>query len=114
MQRKKSPTWNCKVQTCSSNKSTNIEKVWKICNDFYENALKTSELEKKRKEQGERAMWNQVDKLIVNRAVTDPELSDLAVKFKAQMLSGGLTRRRAALKLLDAFLSKPHELIETK
>lgn len=114
MQRKKSPTWNCKVQTCSSNKNTNIEKVWKICNDFYENALKTSELEKKRKEQGERAMWNQVDKLIVNRAVTDPELSDLAVKFKAQMLSGGLTRRRAALKLLDAFLSKPHELIETK
>lgn len=110
MQRQKSPTWRCKVQQCSSAKNSNIEKVWKICEEFYENGLKTGELQKKRKIQGERAMWTQVNKLVTNRAVSDPEVIELAKEMKIKMLSGGVTRRRAAMKLLDLFLSKPHAL----
>lgn len=70
-------------------------------------------MELKRKNQNDKNMWTKFDNLVISRliqilndAVQNKNVLDKSLELKKEMVDGGITRRRAAMKLLEVYMKE--------
>ncbi|GAA5197312.1 methylmalonyl Co-A mutase-associated GTPase MeaB [Rugosimonospora acidiphila] len=98
--------WTTPVLTCSAHEGTGLDDVWRRL-DAHRLALQTNgELSRRRGQQEVRWMWAMVRAAVLDRLLTDPDVTALTPDLEHQVLDGTLTPAMAAQRLLDTHLRR--------
>ncbi|KAK8800772.1 hypothetical protein WA158_000097 [Blastocystis sp. Blastoise] len=105
LQRPKYPFWECEVTRCSAIEKTGIERVWKICSDFRDEAMNNNAIEEKRIQQNEASMWAQLFTQVLGISKSSEAVNKKAIELEEVMKNGGITHRKAGRLLMETLFN---------
>lgn len=91
------------VLTCSAREDAGVEQVWQALATRFERMQMSGELERRRRTQNTRWLWNIVDDRIRQRLREHPEVASMRDLLEQQVQQGQLAPEAAARKIIEAF-----------
>jgi LAO/AO transport system kinase len=90
------------VLTVSSLECRGIEEAWTAMTEFHAALRDSGQLERQRAEQARRWFWSELQTIVAERILTDPELERKARALEAGVSDGSTLPQAAARSLLNA------------
>jgi len=107
--RSKSTIWFPQVSIFSSKTKTGIEDVWRIIGDYWDTALKSGLLQKKRMQQRRSWMWNMIHEELLQKFICNKEIQSLLPSMETRVENGDITPGIAVDQLMSIFIQQQQQ-----
>ena len=95
--------WQPQVRTCSALEKNNIDDIWTMIGDFYQQALDNNAFDSKRSEQNKEWMLNLIHEMLELKLKQNPDVQQAWPKLEKQVIAGEKTPFIAAQSLMKIF-----------
>lgn len=101
--------WTPRVQTYSGFYALNIDKVWKMVDDFIDYVKGTGYFQHHRNQQAKYWMYESISEALRNSFYQNEEVQSLLYEVEKEVLSGRLSSFMASTKLLEAYFDQKEQ-----
>ena len=98
--------WTPQVQTCSAKEHFDIDKVWKMVDDYQDFTNKNGYFSKKRAQQSKYWLYETIDEAIKNYFYKNQKIEKLLAKYEQKLDKNEVSPFIAAHKLLEVYKTK--------
>ena len=98
--------WKPEVLTCSAHENLGIKELWEIITDYVEFTGKTGYFEERRKQQSVIMMNNAIMEYLNNSFYNNEGVKRIRASLEKQLYQGKITSYKAALTLIDKYLTR--------